>query len=156
MAIGPFNALSLAERQSRQPGSKMIRMLVAAAALTLFAVPAMAQNAETAAPAVLSGADAVTPVVLPLGVTSQLRLETNPSTGYGWQVVETQNLRVDEPFEVARDPATPRDRVGAPETAVIRITPRSKGPASLTLVYKQAWRDTAPDDRTLRFVFLAE
>ena len=143
----------------------MIRSLLAATAvLTLSAAPAVAQEAAhapaaapTAAPtAALSVADAVTPTPLTVGTASVLRLETNPSTGYGWQVVETLNLRVDEPFEVVRDPATPEGMVGAPETAVIRITPRSKGPASLTLVYKRPWLDASPEDRTLRFIFLAE
>lgn len=139
----------------------MIRSLLAATAvLTLGAAPAVAQEAAQAPDATpaaaLSVADAVTPTPLTVGTASVLRLETNPSTGYGWQVVETLNLRVDEPFEVVRDPATPAGMVGAPETAVISITPRSKGPASLTLVYKRPWLDAAPDDRTLQFVFLAE
>lgn len=100
--------------------------------------------------------DAVTSATLPLGVASILRLQTNPSTGYGRQVVETVNLKVEEPFEIVRDPATPDGMVGAPETAVLRITPRGKGPASLTLVYKQAWMDGAPDDRRLMLMFVAE
>lgn len=133
------------------------RMLAATAVLALYAAPAASQDsADAPVPAVLSAADAVVPASLPVGTTSVLRLESNPSTGYGWQVAETRNLRVDEPFEIVRDPATPQNTVGAPETAVIRITPRGKGPASLTLVYKRPWLDAAPDDRTLHFVFLAE
>lgn len=135
----------------------MIRSLLAATAvLALGAAPAVAQEAPIAPAAALSVADAVTPTPLTVGTSSVLQLETNPSTGYGWQVAETRNLRVDEPFEIVRDPATAQNTVGAPETAVIRITPRGKGPASLTLVYKRPWVDAAPDDRTLQFVFLAE
>jgi|GEM_PF-2981943 len=135
----------------------MIRSLLAATAvLTLGAAPAVAQEPAQAPAAALSAADAVTPTPLTVGTASVLRLETNPSTGYGWQVVETLNLRVDEPFEVVRDPATTQGMVGAPETAVIRITPRGAGPASLVLTYKRPWMPASPDDRTLQFVFLAE
>ena len=133
------------------------RMLFVAFAFALAASSsANAATAQEPAPITLSAANAVSPVSLPAGVTSVLRLETNPSTGYAWQVVEAANLRVDEPFEVTRDPATPNGMVGAPESAALRITPRGKGPAALKLVYKQAWRDTTPDDRTLSFVFVVE
>lgn len=133
------------------------RMLAATAVLTLTVAPVGAQEAAAAPePVALSASDAVRPVSLPVGTTSVLSLETNPSTGYGWQVVETLNLRVDEPFEIVRDPATPQAMVGAPETAVIRITPRGEGPASLVLVYKRSWLPTDAEDRTIRFVFEAE
>lgn len=46
--------------------------------------------------------------------------------------------------------------VGVPGTAVIRITPRGRGPASLTLVYKRPWMETAADDRVMTFVFDAQ
>lgn len=135
----------------------MICRMLAAAALTLAAAPAGAQDAAPAQePVTLSASDAVRPVSLPVDAQSVLRLETNPSTGYGWQVLETINLKVDEPFEIERDPATPQAMVGAPETALIRITPRGTGPASLVLVYKRPWLPTSPEDRTIRFVFEAE
>lgn len=139
----------------------MIERILPAAAFAALALSAAAaasapaQDQPSAPAAVLTAADAVAPVRLAVGETATLRLETNPSTGYGWQVVETRNLRVDEPFEIVRDPATPDGMVGAPETAVIRITPRAKGPASLRLAYVQPWRD-APAERTLYFVFEAE
>lgn len=132
------------------------RMLFVAFAFALAGTTVAHAETSQPAPAALSAANAVSPVALPAGVTSTLRLETNPSTGYAWQVVEVANLRVDEPFEISRDPATPNGMVGAPESAAIRITPRGKGPASLKLVYKQAWRDTTPDDKTLSFVFVVE
>lgn len=136
----------------------MISTIVAvAAALTLTGAPASTQDAAPAhEPVALSASDAVSPVSLPVGAASVLRLETNPSTGYGWQVVETVNLKVDEPFETERNPATPDTMVGAPETALIRITPRGVGPASLVLVYKRPWMATSPEDRTIRFVFDAQ
>lgn len=135
----------------------MICRILAAAALSLTAASAVAQDAAPAhQPAELSVSDAVRPVSLPIDAKSVIRLEANPSTGYGWQVLETVNLKVDEPIETERSPATPDGMVGAPETALIRITPRGAGPASLVLVYKRPWMPTSPEDRTLRFVFLAE
>lgn len=141
----------------------MLNTIVAAAvaSLALTVAPASAQaSAQDATPAhepvALSAADAVSPVSLPVDAKSVLRLETNPSTGYGWQVVETVNLKVDEPFEIERNPATAEPMVGAPETALIRFMPRGVGPASLVLVYKRPWMATSPDDRTIRFVFDAQ
>lgn len=130
------------------------RMLPAAAALALFAaVPAAhGQDAET----ILSEANAIAPIVLAVGETAILRLQSNPSTGYGWQVVETLNLRVEEPFEVVRGPAAGEPVVGAPGTALIRISARTKGPAALRLIYTQPWRAPEASDPTLYFVFTAE
>lgn len=133
------------------------RMLFAAAFVALSgAGVAHAGAAADPAPIVVSAADAVRPTVLPVGVTSTLRLEANPSTGYGWQVVETRNLRVDEPIAVEPAASSGAPMVGAPGTAVIRITPRGKGAASLTLVYKRPWSETTANDRTLTFVFDAQ
>lgn len=130
-------------------------LFAAATPMTAFAQTPAEATGETSG-ATLTVDDAVAPAALPLGVVSMLRLQTNPSTGYGWQVVETANLQVEEPFEIVPDPATPEPMVGAPQTAVIRIIPRGKGPASLTLVYKQPWTDGSPDDRRLTFMFVAE
>lgn len=135
-----------------------MRPYVVAAALALTVAPASAlAGAQDAVPAYepanLTASDAVSPVHLPLDAKSVVRLETNPSTGYGWEVVETVNLKVDEPFEIVRNPETQEPMVGAPETALIRITPRGAGPASLVLVYKRPWMATSPEDRTIRFVF---
>lgn len=133
------------------------RMLLAAVVIALSGgAAAHAAVAADPTPAVFSAADAVKPAALPVGATSTLRLESNPSTGYGWQVVETHNLRVDEPFAIEQAPSSGAPMVGVPGTAVIRITPRGKGPASLTLVYKRPWTETTAEDRTLTFVFDAQ
>ncbi|GLK76568.1 inhibitor of cysteine peptidase [Methylopila jiangsuensis] len=102
----------------------------------------------------LSEAEAGRTIRLPAGVTSTLRLKTNPSTGYGWEVAQARNLAVKRPFGTVRNSRTSPGLVGAPETALIAITPRVKGPASLRLVYKRPWEKTV--DRTLDFAFVAE
>ncbi|WEK41333.1 MAG: protease inhibitor I42 family protein [Candidatus Brevundimonas colombiensis] len=132
-------------------------LLLAAVVAALSAgAPVHAGAAADPAPVVLSEADAVKPAVLPVGATSTLRLESNPSTGFGWQVLEARNLRVEEPFAIEQAPASGVPIVGAPGTAVIRITPRGKGSASLALVYKQPWMETTSDDRVMHFVFDAQ
>lgn len=131
-------------------------LLTAVVAALSFGVTAHAGAANDPAPVVLSAADAAKPTILPVGATSTLRLESNPSTGYGWHVVETRNLRVDEPITVEQAPSSAAPMVGVPGTAVIHITPRGKGPAFLTLVYKRPWMETAADDRVMNFVFEAQ
>lgn len=131
-----------------------------ALAVAMSAAPvahAQAQEAPDAAPVVLSATDAVTPVRLTAGATATLRLESNPSTGYGWQLVEAVNLDVEQPFEIVSSAAASQSVpvVGAPGTAVIRITPLAKGPASLTLTYAQPWSGGSTA-QTLLFVFDVE
>ena len=121
-------------------------------AVAVSAAATCAASAADPAPAAFTAADAVRPLTLPVGVTSTLRLPSNPSTGYAWQVVETVNLHVEEPIAIARA-ASGEPVVGAPGEAVIRITPRGKGPASLTLTYKRPWAEAGADDQTLTFVF---
>ncbi|MFD1332789.1 protease inhibitor I42 family protein [Methylopila musalis] len=102
----------------------------------------------------LTEAEAGRTIRLPVGVASTVRLRTNPSTGYGWELAAARNLAVKRPFRTARDSKTPAGMVGAPETAVIVVTPRAVGPASLTLVYKRPWE--TPVERRLDFAFVAE
>nr|WP_314437837.1 protease inhibitor I42 family protein [uncultured Brevundimonas sp.] len=136
----------------------MTNTMLLTAVVAILSVGATAHAGVTSdpAPVVISAADAAKPAILPVGATSTLRLESNPSTGYGWQVVETRNLRVDEPITVEQTPSSGAPMVGVPGTAVIRITPREKGAASLTLVYKRPWMETTADDRVMHFVFDAQ
>lgn len=134
----------------------LIALVVAALAPTVDAAAGRQEAAPPPAAVELSDSDAVRPVILAAGRPVVLTLESNPSTGYAWEVVETINLRVEEPIEVVPAPSTGRPLVGAPGTAVIRLTPRGKGPASLKLIYKRPWVDASPEDRTLSFVFRVE
>ncbi len=86
---------------------------------------------------------------VPAGSVYELRLEANPSTGYGW------TLAFDEPLEVTSDFETQSDLCGAPGTQVIKVTCRESGQFVLTAEYKRPWENCDPLDAkklTIRFV----
>lgn len=130
---------------------KTIRLLfIAALAFTGIG----AAIADTSPGVTLSEADAQSQQQLPVGVTSTIRIATNPSTGCDWEISSADNLTIAHPIAIEPDPATPAGVVGAPEIAVIRITPVHPGPASLTLVYEQPWVKQAL--KTLSYQFVAK
>ena len=71
-----------------------------------------------------------------------LYLESNPSTGYGWQVqgLDTQLLRQLDTAEWA--PHTP-DKPGAPGTQILRFAAIGRGQTTLNLVYARPWETAA-------------
>lgn len=68
-----------------------------------------------------------------------LRLESNPSTGYRWEVQETdQNILLQVgAFEFESEP----NRFGAPGTQVLRFVGVSEGRTPLKLVYRRPWEE---------------
>ncbi|MDR6675835.1 protease inhibitor I42 family protein [Pseudomonas oryzihabitans] len=64
-----------------------------------------------------------------------IRLPSNPSTGYQWEVLRARNVKVQQPIDTVPDPKTPAGVVGAPEVTVIHVMPGQSGPASLELGY---------------------
>lgn len=85
---------------------------------------------------------------VPVGSVYELRLESNPSTGYGWSLV------FDEPLEVTSDFETKSDLCGAPGTQVIKVTSKETGQFVLTAEYKRPWENCDPlDAKKLTIMF---
>jgi C1A family cysteine protease len=72
-----------------------------------------------------------------------LNLESNPSTGYGWQAagLDAQILRQVDATEWV--PNTP-GKLGGSGTQVLRFAAVGKGQATLNLVYARPWETAAP------------
>ncbi len=72
-----------------------------------------------------------------------LKLRSNPSTGYGWQVqgLDGRILRQLDSDEWVPDE---EGKLGGPGTQVLRFAGMGKGPATLNLVYARSWEDAAP------------
>jgi C1A family cysteine protease len=70
-----------------------------------------------------------------------INLESNPSTGYGWQVqwLDTSILRLISDTEWI--PYTP-GKIGGPGTQTMRFAAIGKGQTSLDLVYTRSWNTT--------------
>lgn len=78
-----------------------------------------------------------------------VELESNPSTGYAWQVVSPGPLRQDgEPEYVApkQDPNNPT--VGGAGTQRFNFVADESGSGQLRLEYRRSWETTAPAEKT--------
>ena len=76
-----------------------------------------------------------------------LELESNPSTGYGWEVQEMDRtiLRQVEEVGVGFEPSSKSNLLGAPGTQILRFAGVSKGQTLLKLAYRRPWeKDVEP------------
>lgn len=73
-------------------------------------------------------------------------LQENMTTGYSWEVVEN---KAKVPVSLEHQGAKTRSirgvpLVGAPGTAVVKITPDKKGKCTVKLGYRRPWEKNAP------------
>jgi C1A family cysteine protease/predicted secreted protein len=96
------------------------------------------------------------------GETLAIRLESNPSTGYGWELdqpaLSAESLSVlrqtGDEYEAhealgsssAEGLEAPQPLLGAPTTQVLRFQAVQAGQASLKLVYRRPWEELPPLD----------
>jgi inhibitor of cysteine peptidase len=85
----------------------------------------------------LEGEDNGREITLQKGQTLTIKLEGNPTTGYSWEVVESEDAilqQVGEPeFEAESD------LLGAPGTQTLRFEAVETGQMELKLVYRRSW-----------------
>jgi inhibitor of cysteine peptidase len=96
-----------------------------------------------------------TTVHLKQGAELVVSLESNPSTGFDWKVVESlppQLTLKDDTFEAS---ATP-DVVGAGGTRVLTYTAAAIGTGDLDLEYVRSWEKGVPPERALRIAVVVE
>lgn len=101
--------------------------------------------------------------------TAVITVSSNPTTGYSWQVTQTEELfditseftqgtpagtaeesPQGDPESTAvtdstENPAADVALVGAGGTETITLTPKAKGKTEVTLAYAREWEDTAPE-----------
>ena len=84
-----------------------------------------------------------------LGTAYEWRMESNPSTGYGWQINAEDGLTVESEFKVESD------LCGAPGTQVFRISAKDAGTYSVTAEYRRPWEHCEPlETKRLEITFL--
>jgi len=72
-----------------------------------------------------------------------ISLESNPSTGYSWQVAEIDENVVQQVGETEFEQLSPL--LGAPEKQILRFKPVGAGQSTLKLVYRRPWeKDVEP------------
>ncbi|KAF0207417.1 MAG: protease inhibitor I42 family protein [Actinomycetota bacterium] len=81
------------------------------------------------------------------GGTLEVRLPSNPSTGYAWQVLSVPGFMTqDGPSEFKQGGAA--GAVGASGIEVLRFTSKEGGSGTLKLEYRRSWETTTPAEKT--------
>ncbi len=102
-------------------------------------------------PVALTAADNGRIVPVRAGAAIELRLATNPSTGYQWRFAAKPAVRIVR-LRWTKLVEPPSGRVGAPATRVWRFVAVRRGSTRLKLVYVRPWRPTeAAKTFTVRF-----
>lgn len=124
---------------------------VIATGLFHFAVAQSQPNSKPSAKAVdasvvLTAHDNGKDIDLTTTQTLVVRLESNPSTGYGWTVVgDPAPLRLGK---ASYQKNAKSGTVGAPGNQVFRFSANSAGMANLTLAYRRSWEYNVPPAKT--------
>ncbi len=93
----------------------------------------------------LTEADNGSRVTLEQGQELVITLESNPTTGYSWHVMEVDADVLKQVGEIEYKQATGSDGlVGAGGTETIRFEAVATGEATLTLGYFRSWEDEPP------------
>jgi inhibitor of cysteine peptidase len=86
-------------------------------------------------------------VAIGSGGTLEVRLQSNPSTGYAWQVVSVPGFLAQEGAS-AFEQGGATGVVGASGIEVLRFTSKESGTGALKLEYRRSWETTAPAEKT--------
>ena len=70
-----------------------------------------------------------------------ISLESNPTTGFGWQISEIEDPILQSMGEAEFQPSESNEVVGAGGTETLRFKAISPGQTTLTLVYRRPWED---------------
>lgn len=81
------------------------------------------------------------PQNLELGQTLTLRLPSNPSTGYRWELINAAPEILNSLGPEVFNPGSQGQIVGAPGHSVWRFTAHSSGSGELALAYKRPWEN---------------
>ena len=126
--------------------ARSIRPAVSILSIFLLALAAIACCPQTAfaATKVITDADKGGVVHLRLGDTLELRLKSNPSTGFMWYVEKESTPLLKLAHQSQTDITEPGE--GRPVFQVFRFEPRRGGDGVLRLHYVRSWEKPAPDD----------
>jgi len=133
---------------------RLVRRVDLTGWLLLLALAATACHAQAASavPRVITGADQGGEVHLKAGERLELRLESNPSTGFMWYVHprSTPLLRLTGQSQREADRQSAEPRVGRPIVQVFRFAPRRCGDGILLLHHVRSWEKPSPDEEQYR------
>ena len=85
-----------------------------------------------------------------VGQILAISLESNPTTGFGWELVEIEDPTLQLMGEAEFQPSESKEIVGAGGTETFRIEAVSAGQTTLTLVYRRSWEEGVEPLETFR------
>ena len=97
----------------------------------------------------VTGTDNGKTVALTPGDTLVVALESNPSTGYVWQVASVDTSLLAQSGQPAFHPGE-RQMPGAPGQQLFKFTAQKSGSSALRLVYVRPWEKGAPPGKTYK------
>jgi len=105
-----------------------------------------AAGSEQAEKVALTDGDDGKAVELKVGQVLEITLEANPTTGFGWQVLEVEGAVVEQQGEKAyKQRETDGRRVGVGGWETFTFKAAKAGTADLRLVYRRSWeKDVEP------------
>lgn len=83
-----------------------------------------------------------------------ISLESNPTTGFGWELVELENPILQLMGEAEFQPSESNEVVGAGGTETFRFKAVSTGQTTLTLVYRRSWEEGVEPLETFRLIVI--
>lgn len=111
-----------------------VLVLIVLAAMTATIGGCAAQTAPT-----LGAEDDGKEIALQQGQTLTIRLEANPTTGYSWEFVESEEAILQQVGEPEYEPES--DLLGAPGMQTLRFQAVQPGQMELKLVYRRPWEE---------------
>ena len=103
-----------------------------------MAVAANGHSSTSASIVTVTEADNGKAVELNAGQTLQVKLASNPSTGYDWTLDgDPSPLKLVKSFHQANKKTA--GMPGAPQTTVFKLSAASAGAANVRLVYRRSW-----------------
>jgi inhibitor of cysteine peptidase len=105
----------------------------------------------------LTGSDNGATLQISPGDTVAIALDSNPTTGYSWQIIQMD----DSLLQLMREPEFQADNeenqlVGAPGTETFTLQALATGQATLILGYSRPWEETVPPVEMYTIHFLIE
>jgi len=85
-----------------------------------------------------------------VGQILAISLESNPTTGFGWELVELEDPILQLMGEAEFQPSESKEVVGAGGTETFRFEVVSTGQTTLTLVYRRSWEEGVEPLETFR------
>ncbi len=108
--------------------------------------PAATPESRSAGPVKLDERDHGRTVALKTGETLEVNLAGNPTTGYRWETVKTEEAMLKPAGEPEHTPDS--GLIGAGGRTTFRVTAAAPGRTGLTLVYRRSWEEKVEPAKT--------